>query len=337
MNKDVGAKVKTGKMLHDVVYSNHRSPFCHFTHAYPSPITLGENMTAEEEEHLKEALEEKKPESAGLLQGLKEQEVDTVEEPEPPIFVRPKSLDAICFGYCEDCEEVHELHLGASQEYALEVLQKMHEEGRMDYEIFAEEANPKFKLKKLFPGDRGHMFGVMECQNDKGETVWLKAYSSLPGGYRKVPGWVPMILSDQDFKEVVAPQQPKIKQLTRRIDLLDEKSLGRPQLVEERQKISRELQSQLEFLYVFHNQNGEARTMREAWFGNKGIPGGVGECCGPKLLNYAAKKKLKPISVAEFFWGDKNKDGEWLKPRFRICCSARCQPIMGFLLCGTTG
>ncbi len=294
-------------------------------------------MTAEEEEHLAKAIEGKVPEPADLLQGLKEEDVEGAEVLETPVVVRPKSLDAICFGYCEDCEEVHELHLGASQEYALDVLQKMQNEGRMDFEVFAEEADPKFKLKKLFPGDRGHMFGVMECHNEAGETVWLKAYSSLPGGYRKVPGWVPMILSDQDFNEVVAPQQPKIRQLTRRIEQLDKNALGRPKLIEERQQISRELQTQLHFLYVFHNQKGEARTMKEAWFGHQGIPGGVGECCGPKLLTHAAKNHLKPISVAEFFWGDKNKEGEWLKPRFRICCSARCQPIMGFLLCGATG
>ena len=41
-------------------------------------------------------------------------------------------------------------------------------------------------------------------QNADGETVWLKAFSSLRGGIRFVHGWVPPNLSEADYANVVA-------------------------------------------------------------------------------------------------------------------------------------
>lgn len=36
-------------------------------------------------------------------------------------------------------------------------------------------------------------------------------------------------------------------------------------------------------------------------------PAGAGECAAPKLLQYAYKHQLKPIAMAEFWWGDSPK------------------------------
>ncbi len=64
----------------------------------------------------------------------------------------------------------------------------------------------------------------------------------------------------------------------------------------------------------------------------RGIPTGTGECCAPKLLHYAATIGLKPLAMAEFWWGDSSADK--LQGQFYGACEERCQPLMGFLLSG---
>jgi tRNA pseudouridine32 synthase/23S rRNA pseudouridine746 synthase len=61
---------------------------------------------------------------------------------------------------------------------------------------------------------------------------------------------------------------------------------------------------------------------------------GVGECCAPKLLNYAALNGLKPLGLSEFYWGKENKSGTRKHGEFYPACAEKCQPILGFMLCG---
>jgi tRNA pseudouridine32 synthase / 23S rRNA pseudouridine746 synthase len=63
-----------------------------------------------------------------------------------------------------------------------------------------------------------------------------------------------------------------------------------------------------------------------------GIPTGTGDCCAPKLLHYAATHQLKPISMAEFWWGEDSRDKR--QGEFYGACVERCQPLMGFMLAG---
>ena len=61
-------------------------------------------------------------------------------------------------------------------------------------------------------------------------------------------------------------------------------------------------------------------------------PGGTGECCAPKLLNYANKHGLKVKAIAEFWYGDSPKGiirhhGQFYEP-----CQAKCMPILWYML-----
>ena len=60
----------------------------------------------------------------------------------------------------------------------------------------------------------------------------------------------------------------------------------------------------------------------------------MGECCAPKLLNHAALNGLKPLSMAEFYWGSGPQVGSRISGEFYESCEARCQPILGYMLCG---
>jgi len=63
---------------------------------------------------------------------------------------------------------------------------------------------------------------------------------------------------------------------------------------------------------------------------------GTGDCCAPKLLHYAATHNLKPLAMAEFWWGPTSSSGDKVQGEFYGACVERCQPLMGFLLSGFT-
>jgi tRNA pseudouridine32 synthase/23S rRNA pseudouridine746 synthase len=97
-----------------------------------------------------------------------------------------------------------------------------------------------------------------------------------------------------------------------------------------RKTLSRNLQKQMHQLYSLKNFAGESQAIAQLL--PQGMPTGTGDCCAPKLLNYAATHHLTPLALAEFWWGKNTVDktvGE-----FYLACAERCQPILGFLLAG---
>ena len=55
--------------------------------------------------------------------------------------------------------------------------------------------------------------------------------------------------------------------------------------------------------YLFQNFRGEVRSLGDAILPPAPAPGGVGECCAPKLLNHVVLHKLRPRSLSEFSGG----------------------------------
>ena len=129
--------------------------------------------------------------------------------------------------------------------------------------------------------------------------------------------------------------------------------------------------------FVMLNANGEKKNLLDIFAewaertGSKCIipPSGSGECCAPKLLQYAYIKGLKPVEIAEICpspalwafspqgarrklpsfaenvigntnftlapWGeDACRAGEGLSFSFRPACQSRCKPILDWMLQG---
>jgi tRNA pseudouridine32 synthase / 23S rRNA pseudouridine746 synthase len=101
-------------------------------------------------------------------------------------------------------------------------------------------------------------------------------------------------------------------------------------LKQQRKMRSKQLQTQMHDAYRLMNFLGTSSSLRELM--PAGIPTGTGECCAPKLLHYAATHQLKPIAMAEFWWGANSKDK--CQGEFYGACEDRCQPLMGFMLAG---
>ncbi len=104
------------------------------------------------------------------------------------------------------------------------------------------------------------------------------------------------------------------------------------ELRQQRKTRSRQLQTQMHDAYRLLNFLGTASSLRELM--PAGIPTGTGDCCAPKLLHYAASHQLKPIAMAEFWWGKNSEDK--LQGEFYGACTDRCQPLMGFMLSGSS-
>jgi len=106
------------------------------------------------------------------------------------------------------------------------------------------------------------------------------------------------------------------------------------ELKKQRQELSRQLQTQMHAVYSLTNFSGKSVTLQQLM--PAGLPTGTGDCCAPKLLHYAAIHNLKPLAMAEFWWGKTSVNGDKVAGEFYGACVERCQPLMGFLLSGMT-
>ena len=86
------------------------------------------------------------------------------------------------------------------------------------------------------------------------------------------------------------------------------------------------LQQKLFAEYSFLNQFGERKSIGEIF--NNNPPAGAGECAAPKLLHYAFENNLKPIAMAEFWWGQSPKSEIRKHKQFYPACKSKCEPIL---------
>ena len=63
-------------------------------------------------------------------------------------------------------------------------------------------------------------------------------------------------------------------------------------------------------------------------------PAGAGECAAPKLLQYAYLHQLKPVAMAEFWWGNSPKKEIRHHGYYYPACKGKCGPILGHMLQG---
>jgi len=104
-------------------------------------------------------------------------------------------------------------------------------------------------------------------------------------------------------------------------------------LKKERIQKSNYLQETLFQNYAFLNSEKEPKSLLDI-FSNPPIkpPAGSGECAAPKLLQYAFLNDLKPICMAEFWWGISPNSEIRKHKNFYPACQSRCKPILSHML-----
>ena len=182
----------------------------------------------------------------------------------------------------------------------------------------------KQEIIRINPAE-GKMFGVLVVESE-GELEFLAAYSGLLEGRNDWDYFVPPVFD---------AQQPDgyFKQKEREISLSAE-----------HKEMSQELQLWLFRQYRMLNAKGEERNLVEIWRDYHKSPkiqkkyplppGGTGDCCAPKLLQYAYKNNLKPICMAEFWWGPSPQSEIRHHGEFYPACRGKCKPVLTWMMQG---
>jgi tRNA pseudouridine32 synthase/23S rRNA pseudouridine746 synthase len=107
-------------------------------------------------------------------------------------------------------------------------------------------------------------------------------------------------------------------------------------LKEARRVKSSSVQDWLFERYNFLNARGHVKNVVAIFkeFSSIVPPAGAGDCAAPKLLQYAFQHQLKPIAMAEFWWGKPAPSNVRKQGNFYPACRNKCEPILGHMLQG---
>lgn len=189
----------------------------------------------------------------------------------------------------------------------------------------------KQEIARIHPTE-GKMFGVLvverneKCKVKNEKLGFLAAYSGLLEGRNDWDYFVPPIFD---------AQQPDGYFKTREREIMAS---------EEHKQMSQELQTWLFHQYQLLNARSETKDLVDVWQDYHCSarirskfplpPGGTGDCCAPKLLQYAYKEGLKPICMAEFWWGESPKNLIRHHEQFYPACRGKCLPVLTWMLQG---
>ena len=237
-------------------------------------------------------------------------------------------------GFCTRCRTTHTLPMERAKTAALDLIERLDREKRLDFHVPPGQADPRFSTDYLFGKARGKMFGVMVCRRADGTVLTVKSFSGQYNGQWHIDGWAPPLFDLQQWHRVNDDTEKEIKRMGAKIDALEKTSPRAGELIQRSKSRSRELMKALHQIYTLHNFRSERRTLADAYTGENGIPNGTADCCAPKLLDFAARNALLPLGLAEFYYGRPNKQGDRIHGTFYPSCPDKCAPILGFMLCG---
>lgn len=107
-------------------------------------------------------------------------------------------------------------------------------------------------------------------------------------------------------------------------------------LREERKLLSSALQVKIFNHYSFLNHRGEEKSLLQLFDFLAPLypPAGAGECAAPKLMQFAYLNQLKPIALAEFWWGISPNSEVRKHLNYYPACRGKCEPILSHMLEG---
>jgi tRNA pseudouridine32 synthase / 23S rRNA pseudouridine746 synthase len=100
-----------------------------------------------------------------------------------------------------------------------------------------------------------------------------------------------------------------------------------------RRLISRRLMQRIHDTYRITNAAGVTCRLRELYAPAE-PPAGAGDCVAPKLLAWAFEQGLRPLALAEFWWGAPPAGGGRVAGAFYPACRDKCGPLLPFMMAG---
>lgn len=143
-----------------------------------------------------------------------------------------------------------------------------------------------------------------------------------------------LIRESQHMKAEFRRKKRKIEEKTE-TELIYEKMQEEIRKVKlSRKQRSDNLQRWLFSQFNMLNDKGECKNLIDIFQDTaaKTPPAGSGECCEPKLLQYAYSLGYKPLQMAMFWWGESPKEEIRHHLNFYPACNGKCKPILQWML-----
>ena len=151
-------------------------------------------------------------------------------------------------------------------------------------------------------------------------------------------------LSKEEQAEMIRESQFMKAELRRRRKAMEQAdstlntqhSIFLKSLQRKRKQMSDELQRWLFSCYRMLNAKGEERDLIDIFreYTHAMPPAGAGDCCAPKLLQYAYQHHLRPVCMAEFWWGESPASEIRHHLHYYPACRSKCLPILTHMLKG---
>ncbi len=158
--------------------------------------------------------------------------------------------------------------------------------------------------RAAMPAEEELMQMVRESQHEKAELKRLKQY----------------------WEQKIARHWAEVERFATKIQ----------ELKTERKRRSSALQRRLFEQFDLLNARGERKNLYELFQETAGRipPAGAGECAAPRLLQYAYLHHLRPVAMAEFWWGESPRGEIRRHGNYYPACQEKCGPILRYMLQG---
>lgn len=180
---------------------------------------------------------------------------------------------------------------------------------------------------------KGKMFGVLVVKTADDQLGYLATFSGKLAGVTHDPKFVPSLFkmeTEDDYLTKgmlgLTAMSDQIKVITNKAELV--------RLKKARKEKSIKLQQWLFDQYHFLNQAGVTKSLCDIFIDHmdKPPPSAAGECAAPKLFQFAFEHQMRPIAIAEFWWGKTSKSANKVHLNYYPACQERCRPILDYML-----
>ena len=145
--------------------------------------------------------------------------------------------------------------------------------------------------------DGGKVFAVLVVRKKNNQIGFLSAFAGMLAGQWTLPGFVPPIFDGPERAQLF--------------------SAG----------------GMLLSSYALGNWRKEKKAIGD-FFTDRHLPHGVGDCAAPKLIHFAQQHELRPLAMAEFWWGAPPSGQVRHHGHYYPACRGKCHPILPFMLEG---
>jgi len=183
---------------------------------------------------------------------------------------------------------------------------------------------------------KGKMFGVLVVQKKDKTYGYLAAVSGKLHNNVKCDKLIPSIFNDSADDFFINRGMIELTEIGEEIKK-SSCQLEINALKKSRKEKSIKLQEQLfknyKILNLFGIEKNVIEIFKDSSHGSP--PSAAGECAAPKLLHHAFKHQLKPIALAEFWWGTLSENTGRNHKEFYPACKNKCRPILEYMLDNT--